>query len=137
MKRLLLLIVPFLMLFVGCDKDPYNTERQTIHANEELWKLQKQFGFTQVRLTVEIERVWNMQKDGCEDAWGCADISKGAIRVMDIRDMPMSMPWGERSGFQNEVLQHEVMHFKLEELHVPGEVQDELIHALQPSMVKP
>jgi hypothetical protein len=31
-------------------------------------------------------------------------------------------------------VKHEVLHFKLTELGVPGDVQDVLIHGLQPTM---
>jgi hypothetical protein len=113
-----------------------STEAQTERLTKELWKLQNQFGLTKYEAMVHASRTSDMHDCGC---LGSTELGVGVpnILIMRTQDMPASIPQEDRIAFQNEVLQHEVMHIVLTEVEVPQDFQDKLIHRLQPSMVKP
>lgn len=113
-----------------------SADSQTERLTKELWKIQKQFGLSKFQVTVHSAREVDMDNCGC---WGSTEISSGPPIILIIRtqDMPSSIPQTDRIAFQNEILQHEVMHIVLTSVGVPSDFQDTLIHRLQPSMIKP
>ena len=145
MKKLFFIfgvILPSLVLvFISLSESTFfeSTEDQSVRANQELWKIEKQFQLEQWVATVEVKRIWDLSRD-CPDVWGCTEIQPEKppqILLLDTRDYPQSMPQAKRIPWQNHILQHEVMHIKLTELGVPAGAQDGLIYELQPSMIKP
>jgi hypothetical protein len=143
MKKILLILTLFLGVYASFLSWAFytpseSTEDQTIRLNQELWKLQNQFQLEHSEVVVHAVREKDMLNEGkpCK-CWGWTNVETNDIAIMDIRDMPMSIPWKERAPFQNLILQHEVLHIVFTQLGMPGPVQDRFIEALQPFMIKP
>lgn len=116
-------------------------QQQQERLTQEVWKLQDQFNLRTGSVRVEVRRGQDMLEDGkpC-GCWGYGNyIENGdySIAIEAMEDMPQAQPWAYRRQFQNEILQHEVMHIVLTALEVPAGFQDRLIKRLQPSLREP
>ena len=144
MKKLLL--ISFLAgllvsygLFLGFVYTDYqeSSEDQTLRLTKELWKLEKQYSLIEYGITVQVLRHDDLVNKCGSEVFGCTFPDKGEILIRDTRDLFATMPGKERIPFQNSILQHEVLHLVFTKFGMPGDVQDEWIHDLQPYLKKP
>jgi hypothetical protein len=131
MKHLLLTLLVPLMLVAGIVPVAEQSHAEKILAYDV-----KLFGLQNWWVDITIRRGPDMHEHG---VWGDvrADENGYHIEVCATEDYPASIPPKNRVAFQNDIIQHEVMHIRLTQLGVPSQVQDELIEGLLPALRKP
>ncbi len=113
--------------------NPPSLGEQTQALYKQLWNDEKMFGFQNIYIVMNVKHPQDMHE---KNVWGDVHFDKGypEIDIMALEDYPAQMPMKERKVQQRQVLRHELLHIKMEQLGVPGEAQDTLIEALQPYM---
>jgi hypothetical protein len=133
MKPLLLTLL--LLLPIGLFAQD-SISQQEAHLNKVLYKIEKQFGLSDRFIILHVKRDGTTKAKGVwGDSW--QDEDGGHIEILALEDYPPAMPAREARRFQEKVLQHEVMHFELTHLGVPGDFQDGLIEGLQGALRRP
>lgn len=127
MKQLFIILLFPVLLIAG------SLDQQTARLSKILWENQKQFKLTEIWVDVKVKHSKDMK---CTYCWGDEynDESGSHIEVMAKEDFPPSFPQGKRDKFQNEILQHEVLHIVMTRLGVPDQAQDGIIEGLRPAM---
>ena len=132
MFRLIALALALLFPTFAADTIP----QQQARLNKVLFRVQRQFGLEDWQILMEVKRQADAREKG---VWGdCWVDDDGAhVESVALQDYAASRPPRAARKFQNNVLQHEMMHLLLTREGMPHEAQDLAIRTLQPFMKKP